>query len=188
MAATTAVDAAPAPQGPVDASGGGAAALLSAAAPAALAVAELPRRTAERGSTRSQAQRAAARRSQAAAPASRLVAASAPPAAGGGAVQLLPPPAGLQDFAVGASGGDALFGAPTAPPRPWPRAVLPALSGRQPFAAGFGLPQGEAFAPFQPRLARDPAAAPPAAGGDPDAGQAPADAGSGEPPIPDPAG
>ena len=57
--------------------------------------------------------------------------------------------------------GEALFGGPpAAATRPWPRAVLPGLSGRQsPFAAGYGLPQAESCAPFQPRLEAVPAAA-----------------------------
>ena len=139
--------------------------LLAAAAPAALAVAEVPRRAAERGSTRSQSQRAAARRTQAAAEATaRVVAAVAPaptpavvPQATVPAVAQLPAFAGQPASAA----GEALFGGPpAAATRPWPRAVLPGLSGRQsPFAAGYGLPQAESFAPFQPRLEAVPAAA-----------------------------
>lgn len=156
----------PAPSQDDDAKG--AAGLLAAAAPAALAVAEVPRRAAERGSTRSQSQRVGARRSQAAADA-RVAAAVAPtpapaptpavvPQAASPAVAQLPafagqPPAG--------AAGEALFGGPpAAATRPWPRAVLPGLSGRRsPFAADYGLPQAGAFAPFQPRLEAVPAAA-----------------------------
>src|SRR5690606_26805145 len=59
-------DPVPAPA-PAAADAGDAAALLAVAAPAAAAVAEVPRRAASRGSTRSQAQRAAARRQEPAA-------------------------------------------------------------------------------------------------------------------------
>ena len=131
---------------------------LMAAAPAAMAVAELPRRAGERGSTRSQSQRAALRRAQAGAEAPVRVAVSAaprPPIAA--AVQApadsdaaLPALAGMP---ADTGGSESLFGAlPPAATRPWPRAVLPGITRSQPFAAGYGLPQGEAFAPFQPRL------------------------------------
>lgn len=131
------------------------AALVVVAAPVAVAVAELPRRSTER-SNRSQMQRAAARRSQAAVAAEPTRLASATPAAAE-AVQGRATEASSMLAAARASGapGEALFGAPTATvPRPWPRAVLPGLGGGQPYAAGYGLPQAEAFAPFQPRLDR----------------------------------
>lgn len=148
---------------------------------AAVAVAEVPRRTGERGSTRSQAQRAALRRSRAEAVDPVQVAASAlppPPATAAGLPALAGAPA--------ASGDDALFGAlPPATTRPWPRAVLPGISRSQPFAAGYGLPQAEAFAPFQPRLDGDRFA--PAPGGlpgrktvDSAAGSVASDAGPGQ--------
>ncbi|QDW67432.1 hypothetical protein [Luteimonas granuli] len=135
-------------------------ALLAAAAPAAMTVSELPRRTAERGgSTRSQSQRAALRRSQTAADAPvRVLAASATvaPAADLRLAPVIPAEAGdalLAGSAAIAVDSDALFGGiPAATARPWPRAVLPGLSVRQPFAAGYGMPQAEAFAPFQPRV------------------------------------
>ena len=140
--------------------GGDAAALLAAAAPAVIAVAEVPRRAAQRGSSRSQAQRAALRRADGVDGPARTAVAAAPqrmvPAAAAPAVVIpdgsLPVLAGMPAASTDA-GGDALFGAPAAAARPWPRAVLPGLSRSQPFAAGYGLPQQEeAFAPFQPRL------------------------------------
>ena len=148
---------------------------------AAVAVAEVPRRTSERGSTRSQAQRAALRRSQAEAGAPVQVAASAVPPLPAAAAGL-PALAGVS----AASGDDALFGAlPPATTRPWPRAVLPGISRSQPFAAGYGLPQAEAFAPVQPRLDGDRFA--PAPGGlpgretvDSAAGSVAPDAGTGQ--------
>ena len=154
----------PAPQ-PAD-GGSVAPGLLAAAAPVAIAVAEVPRRTGERGSTRSQSQRAALRRTQTTADApARVAVAAAPPRPASQAIPApasvataaarsdLPALAGVPAAAV-AVDGDALFGAlPAATSRPWPRAVLPGLSrSSQPFAAGYGLPQAEAFAPFQPRL------------------------------------
>jgi negative regulator of sigma E activity len=147
----------PAPA-PVSDGSRGRADLLAAAAPLAVAV---PRRAADRSSTRSQAQRATVRRSQAGVETpTRAVAAAAPPPAA--AAQRTPAPAtsadGLPAYASidPAAQGDVLFGAlPTTTARPWPRAVLPGLSRTQPFAAGYGLPQAEAFAPFQPRLEGD---------------------------------
>jgi len=143
----------------------GAAALLAGAAPGAIGAADARRRPGERGSTRSQAQRAALRRNQgvesapvAVAAGSRAlptpttsVAATAPAfAAMTDAADALPALAGLA--AGGAPEGEALFGGPAAVARPWPRAVLPGLSRRQPYAAGYGLPQADAFAPFHPRV------------------------------------
>lgn len=117
-------------------------ALLAAAAPAVVATAELPRRTASgERSSRGQVQRAALRRSQAAVEPPAQIA--------------LAPQAGLPVLTGGAadSTSDSLFGAlPAASTRPWPRAVLPGIARPQPFAAGYGLPTAEAFAPFQPRL------------------------------------
>lgn len=147
----------------------GASGLLAAAAPLAVAVAEVPRRAGERGSTRSQAQRAAMRRSQAAAGAPVRAVATAPrlpvaPLAPALEVRQAPQPAvdaGLPVLAAApltTPSGDALFGAlPAAATRPWPRATLPGLSAMQPFAAGYGLQQADNFAPFQPRLETPPA-------------------------------
>ncbi|MBJ6979569.1 sigma-E factor negative regulatory protein [Luteimonas sp. MC1895] len=138
-----------------------AAALLAATAPAVVAVAEVPRRATGRASTRSQVQRAALRRGQGAdAPARTAVAAAAPLAPPMSASQAPVLSASLPVLAAGSSAhvtpeGEALFGGPAAEARPWPRAVLPGLSRGQPFAAGYGLPQAEAFAPFQPRLGVD---------------------------------
>ena len=167
--ADDAVPALPAPGEPVEGGAPDAAGLLAAAAPVAVAVAEVPRRAAARNSTRSQSQRAAARRSQAAADAAplRAVAAAPQPPAVVAMPQASMPAvadpgvsalAGLP--AATTADGDALFGAPpSASPRPWPRAVLPGFpAGGQPFAAGYGLQQAEAFAPFQPRMDMDIAA------------------------------
>ncbi|GGK02219.1 RseA family anti-sigma factor [Luteimonas terricola] len=164
VALADAGDTAAPPQESTSAPDNAAALLAAAAAPMAVAVAEVPRRAAERNSTRSQSQRAAVRRSQAAAeaPPLRAVAAASPPPAvvPGASVPAAADP-GVSLFAAmpsAAMDGDALFGAlPAATTRPWPRAVLPGLAGAQPFAARYGLPQAEAFAPFQPRL--DPNAA-----------------------------
>lgn len=139
---------------------------LLAAAPVLVAAAEVPRRAAgggTRGTSRSQSQRAAVRRSQAAAQAPvQVAAASSPAIAAPGAFASTATAPGLL-AAVPAEGnvleGGSLFGGlPEPAARPWPRATLPGLSGRQPFAAGYGLPQADVFAPFQPRLER--AAAP----------------------------
>ncbi|WP_449283999.1 RseA family anti-sigma factor [Luteimonas yanweni] len=169
-AGRTGDDAAPAATGTDPAPG-----LLAAAAPLAIAVAEAPRRAADRGSTRSQAQRAAARRSQGVADAPvRAVARArlpvAPPVPAHGVGQGSRPAAvdpvdvGLPALAAlpsAALGGEALFGAPEAATRPWPRATLSGLPGTRPFAASYGLQQADAFAPFQPRLDAAPAAAKP---------------------------
>jgi len=166
VALAEAGDAAPALPVPGEPAQGGApdaAALLAAAAPVAVAVAEVPRRAAARNSTRSQSQRAAARRSQAAvdaAPLRAVAAAPQPPAVVAMPQASIP---AVADPGVSAlaglpaatmAEGEALFGAPpSASPRPWPRAVLPGFpAGGQPFAAGYGLQQAEAFAPFQPRM------------------------------------
>ncbi|WP_165942226.1 sigma-E factor negative regulatory protein [Luteimonas arsenica] len=199
MPATTPPD--PAPQ-PAD-GGGVAPGLLAAAAPVVIAAAEVPRRTGERGSTRSQSQRAALRRTQATAEApARVAVAAAPPRP---AIQAIPAPApaavaaassdlpALAGVPAGAVDGDALFGAlPAAASRPWPRAVLPGLTrSSQPFAAGYGLPQSEAFAPFQPRLEAGGAAVPrpdAPAGHVPVQGAAAGDAGDSAGLRPDPSG
>ena len=177
----------PATPAPVPAQSSDAAALLAAAAPAVIAVAEVPRRAAQRGSSRSQAQRAALRRADGVGGPARTAVAAAPqrmvPAAAAPAVVIpdgsLPVLAGMPAAGTDA-GGDALFGAPAAAARPWPRAVLPGLSRSQPFAAGYGLPQQEeAFAPFQPRLdgarAALPAQAAPRPGARPGSAQQAAD-------------
>ena len=155
-ATAAAPDAVPEPA-QEDGSDGG---LLAAAAPVVLAAAEVPRRAAARSSTRSQSQRVAARRAQAMseAPLRAVATAQVPPPIAAVPQQVLPAAGdalpGLAGLPAVASGdGEGLFGAlPDVATRPWPRAVLPGLSGRQPFAAGYGLPQAEAFAPFQPRL------------------------------------
>ncbi|MGY1459133.1 MULTISPECIES: sigma-E factor negative regulatory protein [unclassified Luteimonas] len=139
-----------------------AAALLAAAVPVAVAVAEVPRRTGERNSTRSQSQRAALRRSQSVAEVpQRAVAATAAPRSAGLVPEASVPAVADTGFPLLASlpsaaiDGNALFGAlPAATTRPWPRAVLPGLGGTQPLAVRYGMPQADAFAPFQPRLDR----------------------------------
>ena len=142
-------------------------AALATAAPLVAGAAEVPRRAAERRTTRSQSQRAVARRSQEASPpAPRLVAGGATPPplpASPGAIAAAPPmtmadPGPLPLVALSADPGPssadsgALFGGPVAAPRPWPRAVLPGIPRAQPYAAGLGLRQSDAFAPFQPRI------------------------------------
>lgn len=161
-AAGAAVPSAPALPEPITPAPDRAAALLAAAAPVAVAVAEVPRRAGERNSTRSQSQRAALRRSQVAAAApQRAVAAVVPPPSPALVPQVSGPAAADAGFPVlarlpsAATDGDALFGAlPAATTRPWPRAVLPGLGGTQPLAVRYGVPQADAFAPFQPRLDR----------------------------------
>ena len=129
-----------------------------------VAVAALPRGAGERRS-RGQSQRAA-RRVAAASASSRTAVAAAPATvmsragvanASLPAVESIPLLADLPDARGFGATADAPFGAlPVAPSRPWPRAVLPGLSGgSQPFSAGYGLPSvhsDPAFAPFQPRL------------------------------------
>lgn len=122
----------------------------SAALAAAVAVAEVPRRAAERRS-RAQTQRAASRlQSQRQAEAPVALAANAP-------VIRLP------DAAGPASAVDSHFAMPpaaTVAARPWPRALLPAADGA--FTVGFGQVSREpGFEPFRPRevagAAADPA-------------------------------
>jgi len=49
-----------------------------------------------------------------------------------------------------------------APPRPWPRAVLPQYSGSGAFNAGYSTDRAaETFYPFEPRLPEEPPVAPP---------------------------
>ncbi|MBJ7573680.1 sigma-E factor negative regulatory protein [Luteimonas sp. MC1828] len=129
------------------------------AAATGVAVAELPRRVAERRS-RGQSQRAARRVAAATAPARGIVATAASmapamePSATGSAMPLFADAPDARTF--GAPAGALFGGQPVAPSRPWPRAVLPGLAaGSQPFSARYGLPSAPsdaAFAPFQPRL------------------------------------
>jgi hypothetical protein len=129
------------------------------AAATGVAVAELPRRAAERRS-RGQSQRAARRVATATAPARGVAATGASmapavnPPATSSAMPLL---ADVPDARAFGAPADSPFGAQAvAPSRPWPRAVLPGLAaGSQPFSARYGLPSAPsdaAFAPFQPRL------------------------------------
>jgi negative regulator of sigma E activity len=124
---------------------------------ATAAVSELPRRASERRS-RGQSQRAASRVQQhiAEEQAPVMVAASqSTPAA---------PAIFLSPDALAGSGGPDPFAAPAAsPPRPWPRAILPALStgGALSASHGNGSAATAAFHPFEPRL-QPGGAAPPA--------------------------
>ncbi|HEY5849855.1 MAG TPA: sigma-E factor negative regulatory protein [Lysobacter sp.] len=121
---------------------------------AAVAAVEVPRRAAERRSTRSQSQRAALRASRQA-PAPITAVASAAPAA--------------TTVAIAASAGsDAVAAKPFQPQhpeiaaRPWPRAVLPQYSGSSGLTASYGsTASSPSFYPFEPSLApvADPAGA-----------------------------
>src|SRR5690606_30176117 len=128
------------------------------AAGTAIAVAEVPRRAAERRS-RAQQQRAAATRAQRAAE-PQLVAAAAAPAATGVEAPANP-------FVPEAA-------AEVVTTRPWPRALLP---GSDAFTVGYGrLQQGIPPHPFQPRpvaLPQAPAASEAASDSAPDAASDP---------------
>ncbi|HEY5802859.1 MAG TPA: sigma-E factor negative regulatory protein [Lysobacter sp.] len=121
---------------------------------AAVAAVEVPRRAAERRSTRSQSQRAALRASRQAPSAITAVASAAPAAA---AVAIASP-----------AGSDTVAARPFQPQhseiaaRPWPRAVLPQYSGSSGLTASYGnSATSPSFYPFEPSLApaADPAAA-----------------------------
>lgn len=128
-------------QRPADASQAGAA----AAAAVALAVADAPRRAARRDRQPVRSVRAVepSRRTPAAEAAARIVVASALPAAA----------------APAAATSDPFAGDGSLVARPWPRAVLPAMSGRS-LSVGYGhvaaleeAPRVEqAFQPFEPQL------------------------------------
>lgn len=141
----TGADASPAPAQPLP----DAATTLAAA----VAVAEVPRRAAERRSSRTQQQRAGTRaRQQAQAP--RLVAAAS---AGEAPAASAPTPAGAQAMAADPrfASSDAvvteLFTAQAPAPRPWPRAVVPGFPGRGAFSASYGADENP-FHPFEPRV------------------------------------
>ena len=112
----------------------------SGALAAAVAVAEVPRRAAERRS-RAQAQRAASRlQSQRQAEAPVMVAANAP--------VIRMPDAGVATAV--ADGHFAMPPAATVAARPWPRALLPAAESA--YTVGFGQASREpGFEPFRPR-------------------------------------
>ncbi|QSX75362.1 sigma-E factor negative regulatory protein [Lysobacter arenosi] len=117
---------------------------LSAAAVAAV---EVPRRAAERRSTRSQSQRAALRASrQARMPAPATAVASAAPL--------------VAHAALASTEGAAVTAKPFQPEhpevtaRPWPRAVLPQYSGNAGLTASYGSgASSPSFYPFEPSLA-----------------------------------
>lgn len=121
----------------------------SGALAAAVAVAEVPRRAAERRS-RAQAQRAASRlQSQRQAEAPVALAASAP--------VLRMPDAGIATSV--ADGHFAMPPAATVAARPWPRALLPAAESA--YTVGFAQASREpGFEPFRPREIAGPVAEP----------------------------
>lgn len=109
-------------------------------AAAAVAVAEVPRRAANRrASTRSQSQRAALR------------ARENPPivAVAVNDVPVSAPAAPAETIAV-ASALDPFASQAVAPSRPWPSATLPQLSGSSALSVDYG--QTSAYYPFQPRM------------------------------------
>jgi negative regulator of sigma E activity len=123
---------------------------------AAVAAVEVPRRAAERRSTRSQNQRAALR-------ASRQTRMSAPATAVASAAPL------ATHAAIASTDGAAVTAKPFQPEhpevasRPWPRAVLPQYSGSAGLTASYGSgASSPSFYPFEPSLAApatNPAAA-----------------------------
>lgn len=143
-------------------------------ATAAVAVAEVPRRAAERRSSRAQQQRAASRiRHDAGAQAPAMVAAASP----GDAMQPATPQArvaatGLADAGAAPLVTDLFTAQPQAPSRPWPRAILPGYPAEGALTASYGSLDGSApahpFHPFEPRLELPPqpddAPTPPASG------------------------
>lgn len=125
---------------------------------AALAVAEVPRRVAERRSSRTQQRAAANNRRAAQAPVQVAAggratsdsvanpAASTLLVAGTGAAGT--PPATITD----------LFTVAPVQPRPWPRAILPDFPTRDAFTASYGdmAPEQHPFHPFEPRIELQP--------------------------------
>ncbi|WP_119717816.1 sigma-E factor negative regulatory protein [Cognatilysobacter tabacisoli] len=140
--ATTPVAAAPAAAEPA------AAAPVLAASAVAVAVAEAPRRAAERRS-RGQSQRAALRAQQRT---TQVVAAAASSAAPPVVVATSAAPASADPFRP--------LPADTITARPWPRAALPnyPATGALTASSGASLASAPSFYPFEPRL--DPSAAP----------------------------
>jgi negative regulator of sigma E activity len=124
---------------------------------AAVAAVEVPRRVAERRSTRSQSQRAALRTS-------RQARMSTPATAVASAAPL------VTHAAIASNDGTAVAAKPFQPEhaevtaRPWPRAVLPQYSGNAGLTASYGSSASSpSFYPFEPSLAtpatNNPAAA-----------------------------
>ena len=128
---------------------------------AAVAVAEVPRRAAERRSSNAQQQRAAARNRRTAEAPVRVAAAGHAPA---GPVTLEPVANASVQAAVLVAGNAAadapaetaadLFTVEPVQPRPWPRAVLPGFPAQDTFTASYGgaAPEQHPFHPFEPRV------------------------------------
>jgi negative regulator of sigma E activity len=115
---------------------------------ATAAVSELPRRASERRS-RAQSQRAASRVQQ------RIAQQQAPVRVAGSQTAPVAPPLFLAPHALPGSGNTDPFAAQAVtPPRPWPRAILPALATGGSLAASYGSGGAAttAFHPFEPRL------------------------------------
>ena len=120
----------------------------------AVAVAEVPRRAAERRATRAQQQRAAARTRRAATAAEAPVRVAAASAAA--PTVATPAPLVLTGAEVPSSASvTALFATQPvpAPARPWPRAILPGFPAENAFTASYGGAAHEhPFHPFEPRV------------------------------------
>jgi len=116
---------------------------------AAVAAVEVPRRAAERRSTRSQSQRAALRASRQSTPATAV--ATAAPAS----VSAI-----ASTAAIASTGTESVAPKPFQPQhpeataRPWPRAVLPQYSGNSGITASYGTgTSSPSFYPFEPSMA-----------------------------------
>lgn len=129
---------------------------------ATAAVSELPRRASERRS-RGQSQRAASRVQQ------RIAEQQAPVRVAASPTTAAAPPLFLAPDVLAGSGGPDPFASQAAsPPRPWPRAILPALTtgGALSASYGGGSTATAAFHPFQPRLQPGAAVVPATAAAD----------------------
>ncbi|HVI58429.1 MAG TPA: sigma-E factor negative regulatory protein [Luteimonas sp.] len=142
-------------------------------ATAAVAVAEVPRRAAERRSGRAQQQRAASRiRREAAAQAPILAAAGDAGRPATASSQMQSAPTVLADAGTAPVVTDLFTTQPQAPSRPWPRAILPGFPADGALTASYGNLDGSApshpFHPFEPRVELPPqpddAPPPPASG------------------------
>ena len=123
----------------------------------AVAVAEVPRRAAERRAARSQQQRAASRvrRADSAVESPvRVAAATAAPT-----LATVAPPV-LADADTPSAPVTALFATRPTQARPWPRAILPGFPADNAFTASYGgTVQEHPFHPFEPRVELEPAPA-----------------------------
>ena len=128
---------------------------------AAVAVAEVPRRAAERRASSSQQRVAARNRRAAQAPAQVAAAGRAVPDSLAAPATILV--AGAADANASAAAVAGLFSAEPAHPRPWPRAILPGFQAPDAFAASYGDVAAEPhpFHPFEPRVELQPAPAEP---------------------------